>query len=241
MVSFDSLKKMCLEPEYGKAYYRPFICNGDLSKADIFFVGINPATPIFPKDMEIDEYVNLLLDYNKFIDHYKASRISQDKDEVSRTRKGMNSFFSWLSKYTDSAVLETDVIPYPTAKLKELKKEPQFVIEKGKDIFYSLVSEFKPSLIILYGKKTVEHVAKTYIEKGLITSNVIDVERSIEEMEKEIPLVKIDYPDGKVGVIMACRHFMYYGNKGDSFEPFRQNVQEVLTSDLLHITQNSRN
>lgn len=228
MVSFDSLKQMCIAPEYGKAYYRPFICKGDLSKVDIFFVGINPATPIFPKDVEIDEYVKLLLNYNEFMDYYKASRISQDKDEVSRTRIGMNSFFSWLSKYTDSAILETDVIPYPTINLKELKKEPQYVIEKGKDIFYRLVTEFTPSLIILHGKKTVENVSETFMRKGLISSNEIDVERPIEEMEEQSPLVKLNYLNGKAGVIMACRHFMYYGNKGDSFESFRQNVKEVL-------------
>lgn len=135
MVSVDSIKQMCRAPEVGKPYYRPFICNGDLSKVDIFFVGINPATPVFPVSIEIDKYVNLLLNYEEFMDYYKASRISQDKDEVSRNRIGMNSFFSWLSNYTNASILETDAIPYPTANLKELKKEPRFVIEKGKDIF----------------------------------------------------------------------------------------------------------
>ncbi|HBW37722.1 hypothetical protein [Desulfosporosinus sp. BICA1-9] len=235
MVSHDSLKKMCLAPELGKAYYRPFICKGELSKVDIFFVGINPATPIFPMDMEIDKYVDLLLNYEEFMDFYKASRLSQDKDEVSRTRIGMNSFFSWLSNYTDASILETDAIPYPTANLKALKKEPKFVIEKGKDIFYSLVTEFKPSLIILHGKKTVDQSVDIFISRGLIAPNTINVEQSIVGMELQAPLIQFKYSNGKAGVIMACRHFLYYGSKGDSFEPFRRKVLEILKRDLFHL------
>lgn len=235
MVSLDSLREMCLAPELGKAYYRPFICKGDLSKVDLFFVGINPATPIFPKHMEIDKYVDLLLSYEEFMNYYKGSRISQDKDEVSRTRIGMNSFFSWLSNYTDASILETDAIPYPTANLKALKKEPRFVLEKGKDIFYSLVTEFKPSLIILHGKKTVDQAIDTFVSRGLIAPNTINIGQSIENMEQQVPLVQFNYSNGKMSVIMACRHFMYYGSKGDSFEPFRRKVLEILKRDLFHL------
>ncbi len=41
MVSIDWLKEICKQPEEGKAYYRPFICKGELSKVDIFLVGTN--------------------------------------------------------------------------------------------------------------------------------------------------------------------------------------------------------
>ena len=126
----------------------------------------------------------------------------------------MNSFFSWLSNYTDASILETDAIPYPTTNLKELKKEPKFVIEKGKDIFYSLVTEFKPRLIILHGKKTVEHVIDIFVSRGLISPNTINIEQSIEEIEQQAPLIQFKYSNGKTGVIMACRLFMYYGNIG---------------------------
>lgn len=183
--------------------------------------------------MEIDKYVDLLLNYQEFMAFYKASRISQDTDEVSRTRIGMKSFFSWLSNYTDASILETDAIPYPTANLKALKKEPKFVIEKGKDIFYSLVTEFEPSLIILHGKKTVEHVIDIFVSRGLISLNTTNIDQSIEEMEQQAPLIQFKYSNGKTGVIMACRHFMYYGNIGNSFEPFRQKVSAILKSDLF--------
>jgi len=81
MIELRDLKKMCEAPNRDKAYYRPLICNGELSNADIFFVGINPATPILQKDLPIDEYVNLILDYEKFISFYKQSRTSKGKSE----------------------------------------------------------------------------------------------------------------------------------------------------------------
>ena len=64
------------------------------------------------------------------------------------------------------------------------------MIEKGKDIFYSLVTEFKPSLIILHGKKTVEHVIDIFVSRGLISPNTINIEQSIEEIEQQAPLIQ---------------------------------------------------
>lgn len=72
-----------------------------------------------------------------------------------------------------------------------------------------------------------------FISRGLISPNMINMDQSIEEMEQQTPLVLFKYSNGKAGVIMACRHFMYYGNKGDSFEPFRKKVLEILKSDPL--------
>lgn len=40
VVSLDSLREMCLVLEPGKAYYRPFICKGDLSKVEYSLWGL---------------------------------------------------------------------------------------------------------------------------------------------------------------------------------------------------------
>ena len=90
-----------------------------------------------------------------------------------------------------------------------------------------------PSLIILHGKKTVDYAIDIFVSRGLISPNTIDIEQSIEEMEQHAPLLEFNYSNGKTGVIMACRHFMYYGSKGDSFEPFRQKVLGIIKSDLF--------
>lgn len=224
MISLEKVKELCEPPGEGKAYFRPMLCKGELSKVDIFLVGTNPATPIYPKDMRIERFVELILSYEEFINYYKSSRLASGKGEVSRTRTGMNSFLDWLSQHTSSSIVETEVIPYPTEKLKLLKKEPKFVIERGKEIFYELVTLFEPKTIILHGKTTVEEAVDIFERKGLISSNVINLEESIEQMEASSPIQSFVYPSGKSGTILACRHFMYYGRTGNSFSAFRQKV-----------------
>lgn len=87
----------------------------------------------------------------------------------------------------------------------------------------------------------MEHVNEVFVRERLIGDHDINLEQSIEEMEKLSPLVKFNYSNGKPAVIMACRNFMYYGSKGDSFESFRWNVLDILSSGLLQITEKSRN
>jgi hypothetical protein len=219
---------MCESPAVNKAYYRPIICKGELSKVDIFFVGTNPATPIYPKDMDLDTYVDLLMNYEKFIEFYKISRVKNGKQEISRTRTGMISFLNWLSSNTNTAIAETEVVPYPTENIKLLRKEPANIIERGKVMFYKLLMEFKPQLIIFHGKETVEYATEILTEKGILSLKSINLDQSIEEIEKQLPLCNFRYDNGKTANIMACRHFMYYGAKGESFKPFRENVLKIL-------------
>ncbi len=228
MITREKLKAWCEPILNGKAYYRPFICNGDLSNADIFLAGINPATPIYSEEMDIDEYMDLLLDYNKFMELYKSLRLQKEKDEMSRTRKGMKSFIDYLKVHTKSSVLETDIIPYPTENIKLLKQEPREIIERGKEIFYEIVMEFQPRLIIFYGKKSVEHAYDIFASKGLIGTDSMDMKKSIENMERQGTVCSFTYSNGKPCTVMACRHFMYYGNSGQFYEEFRKKVLNVV-------------
>lgn len=228
MITIEELKELCTPKDNNKAYYRPLICNGNLNKSYIFFVGTNPATPIYPRDLSLDSYVNLLLNYDKFISFYKEHRVSQGKTEFSRTRIGMNSFLQWLSQNTDSPIVETEVIPYPTDKLKALWKEPPYIIEEGKNIFIGLVLRFTPRLIILHGKETVEQAFDTFHRNGILLDKRVNLEQPIEILEKQMPICTLTYPNGKRGIVMACRHFMYYGSKGDSFKDFRSNLLSLL-------------
>ena len=232
MLSKQDIKKMCEAPADNKAYYRPIICKGELSKVDVFFVGTNPATPIYPTDMDLDTYVDLLMNYERFIEFYKMHRIKNGKQEVSRTRTGMNSFLNWLSSNTCAVIAETEVVPYPTESLKLLKKEPDFIIERGKEVFYELLMEIKPRLIILHGKRTVEYFDEILTERGAIPSKSICLDKTIEDIEKQLPLYRFKYKNGKIANIMACRHFMYYGVMGESFKPFRENILKVLNDNI---------
>lgn len=222
---------MCEAPAYDKAYYRPIICKGDLSKVDIFFVGTNPATPIYPRDMDLDTYIDLLMDYERFIEFYKMKRVKDGKKKISRTRAGMISFLNWLSSNTNAAIAKTEVVPYPTENLRLLRKEPAYIIDRGKEIFYELLIEFKPRLIILHGKETVKYAADILTEKGILSPKTINLDQPIAKIEKQLPLCSFKYDNEKNANIMACRHFMYYGTKGESFKPFRENVIRVLNEN----------
>ena len=63
---------------------------------------------------------------------------------------------------------------------------------------------------------------------GLSIQTDIDLNTSIEQMEKQLPLLRFKYQDGTRGTILACRHFRYYGKAGDSYSSFRNNVLAVL-------------
>ncbi len=227
MITEKDLKKMCKPYDNTKAYYRPFICNGELSQVKIFFVGINPATPIYDKDIRINEYVRLLLNYDDFIAFYKTNRIRKGKTELSRTRTGINSFMDWLRNKTDSSILETNAITYPTENLNLLWKEPLELIDEGKKIFYDMLLKFMPNLLILHGKETVVQVVNLFNEMGF-RFNRIDLSQRMEQMENQVPLINFEYPNGKKGYIISCRHFMYYGRNGNSFTEFRNKLEEFI-------------
>lgn len=223
-----TLKKMCEHDFEGKPYYRPFTCNGAIGEAKTFLVGTNPATSIYPSQMNIDDYVDLLLDYDRFMDFYKKTRIEANKTKISRTRVGMNAFMDWIRLHTNSSIIETDIIPFPTAKLKELKKEPEYIINRGKEIFYELLVKLQPEVIILHGKKTINHFNKISYQYNLSISNYMDLDRTIKELESQVPLFIIEYPSGKKGVGVACRHFMYYGATGNSYRLFREKLSQIM-------------
>ena len=217
-------KELCRPIGVGKAYFRPFICKGDISNAKIFLVGINPATPIYPSQMSIEEYVELLGNYQKFIEFYSNSRIQNDKSEISRTRQGINSFVNWVSSEIGMEVVETDIITYPTPSVKELKKEPKEVISKGKDNFYYILNEMKPEVIILYGKKTLKYFSESAEDKNISLQTKIDLECPIDQLERTSPITSFNYGPNTYCKVFVCRHFMYYGNTGDSFREFRDNL-----------------
>lgn len=228
MINIDELEQMCIAPDNSKAYYRPFICRGDLSKTDIFFVGINPATPINEKVLSMDEYIKLLLNYDEFMKFYKELRKIKGKTKLSRTRTGINAFIDWLYTKTESNILETNIITYPTESLKLLWKEPSYVIENGKDIFYTILLKYMPNLLILHGKETVIQVIEMLSEKGILVDRNINLEQPIEHIEMQIPFIYFKYPNGKNAYIVCCRHMMYYGKEGNSFSQFRNKLEDFI-------------
>jgi hypothetical protein len=220
----DDLKELVKPFEKDQPYYRPFVCNGDQTNLDIFIVGINPATPIYEKDIKIDEYVKLLMRYDDFYEEYQKIREEAGKTKISRTRIGTVSFVNELKRRTGKTIMETNVIPFPTATIKLLKEIPDHVIKHAQEIFYRVLTEYTPKVIIVHSKMSLKYLVNTLDENKLIHLDEIDWQQAIVAIENKAPFIEFTYPDGKKGAIFACRHFMYYGKNGKSFEEFREKL-----------------
>ncbi|WP_379969598.1 ADP-ribosylglycohydrolase family protein [Ectobacillus sp. sgz5001026] len=227
----EKLFEMISFSKEDKAYYRPFVCNGRIDEIDIFLVGINPATPIYPNDIDFHEYVELLLHNDKFLEYYSKLRLLQGKTEMSRTRIGMNSMIDLLKQHTNVSIAETNVISYPTKSVKELKQEPKEVINYGKNIFYQLLSLIQPKILIFHSKEALKIALEIMSERELLQMEPRMIQQTdIKELELKAPLLEFTYKSGKKGYIFACRHLMYYGKKGDSFQVFTENVIHMMES-----------
>lgn len=235
MKMFNELKGMCTPPGPGKAYYRPLLCkshNGNIDKLPIFIVGINPATPIYPKQInDIQEYVDLIMDYEAFTEYYQATRKEAGKKPESKTRTAINQFVEWLFSMTQVSIAETNIVPYPTESLALLNKEPKEVFNGGTAIFYKLMMHYQPRVMILHGKTTAQMLTNLLIDNKLITNTkgneffntVVKMDYSADSK-----LAEFIYPDGQACSIIAYRHFMSYGLKGPKSQLFMNRVEGLI-------------
>ncbi len=235
---FNELMEMCTPPGPGKAYYRPLLCKGNRENIPIFLVGINPATPIYPEQISIEEYLNLIQNYDAFMEFYKATREEEGKTPSSKTRNSINMFVEWLLSKTPASIAETNIISYPTETLALLKKEPEDVWAKGKAIFYKLMMHYRPNILIVHGKSTVQMLADLLIDKGLIT----DIKRndflntlSKVDYSANSPIAQFNFPEGEPCSIITYQHFIYYGPNGENSSRFRERIEKLLIESRLMI------
>lgn len=198
------------------AYLRPYICKGDPYQARIFLTGINPATPIYPKDIEVSEYLKIIKNYNNFMNFYVKNRKKQNKPEISRTRMGINSLVEWIERECGTGVIETDIFTYPTKNSKELLKIDNKVLRKSTEKFWQVLMEYKPDTIVLYGGLTVDTFKKLLEEKKQEAKFFDKDQKCIEDLEKLYPLARMNV-DSKNIEVLACRHLMYYGKERKKF------------------------
>lgn len=163
-----NLKELVTPINNDSIYFRPFVRDKAQTEYEIFFAGINPATSISTEDMDIDRYVSLLENYDEFYREYQKLRDKKGKTHISRTRIGTINFLSDLKEKTGKAMLETNVIPYPTSNVKELKKTPADVKKHAMELFYLVLMEYTPKIIIVYGKTALESLVENLAEHKVI-------------------------------------------------------------------------
>lgn len=222
------LSAMSVPAADDKPYFRPLVCKGRLSSIEVFLVGINPATPIWPHEIDLPSYVELLKDYDKFLAFYRSKRIREGKASMSRTRTGIDALVGWINRDLHATVAETNVNAFPTAASYMLYGEPRSIRDRGQDIFFRILTKVKPPLIIVHGKESLDQLALGLeglsMVKGL---RLTACTNRIEQLEGRVPLATIRYSRSCTGQVVACRHLMYYGDDGCSYEMFRRRVRTL--------------
>lgn len=208
------------------AYLRPYISRRNPYNARVFLVGINPATPITSKQLNIDEYIGLLKNYEEFMEFYSKSRESQNKSKISRTRMGINSLVDWIEQEFNTGVIETDIFTYPTKNIKELNNIDKNILNKSIEKFWQVLLEFQPDIVILYGSLALNEFKKIVIAKNKEIKYYSE-EDKIEYIEEKCPYAKLNIGTKNINII-ACRHLMYYGNNGNSFKKLRENIKKII-------------
>ena len=207
-------------------YLRPYISKRNPYDSKVFLVGINPATLITPMQLNIDEYIGLLKNYEEFMEFYSKSRESQNKSKISRTRMGINSLVNWIEQEFDTGVIETDIFTYPTKNVKELNNIDKNILNKSIEKFWQVLLEFQPDIVILYGSLALNEFKKLVISKNEEIKYYSE-EDKIEYIEEKCPYAKLNIGTKDVNII-ACRHLMYYGNNGNSFKKLRENIKKII-------------
>ena len=207
-------------------YLRPYISKRNPYDSKVFLVGINPATPITPIQLNIDEYIGLLKNYEEFMEFYFKSRESQNKSKISRTRMGINSLVNWIEQEFDTGVIETDIFTYPTRNIKELNNIDKNILNKSIEKFWEVLLEFQPDILILYGSLALNEFKKLVISKNKEIKYYSE-EDKIEYIEEKCPYAKLNIGTKNINII-ACRHLMYYGNNGNSFKKLRENIKKII-------------
>ena len=208
------------------AYLRPYISRRNPYNARVFLVGINPATPITSKQLNIDEYIGLLKNYEEFMEFYSKSRESQNKSKISRTRMGINSLVNWIEQEFNTGVIETDIFTYPTKNIKELNNIDKNILNKSIEKFWEVLLKFQPDIVILYGSLALNEFKKLVIAKNKEIKYYSE-EDKIEDIEEKCPYAKLNIGTKNINII-ACRHLMYYGNNGNSFKKLRKNIKNII-------------
>jgi len=208
------------------AYLRPYISRRNPYNARVFLVGINPATPITSKQLNIDEYIGLLKNYEEFMEFYSKSRESQNKSKISRTRMGINSLGNWIEQEFNTGVVETDIFTYPTKNVKELNTIDKNILNKSIEKFWEVLLEFQPDIVILYGSLALNEFKKLVIAKNKEIKYYSE-EDKIEYIEEKCPYAKLNIGTKNINII-ACRHLIYYGNNGNSFKKLRENIKKII-------------
>ena len=170
-------------------------------------MGLNPATPIGPLDVDLDRYVELLLDLEAFTPVYRQLRIRRGKRPTSPTRTGLDGMAKWLSEHGWQSVVETNISPYPTERGEDLKRLSPAL--QSRHIFHELIQLLAPRVLVLHGEDSLsEFITSVAPQLGRGS-------RGFAALVNEFPhLGQYRWQTGEVADIFVCPHLRFFGHSG---------------------------
>jgi len=133
---------------------RPFVCDGDPLKSDIFIIGINPATKM--ETSFWDYYGENGFNKKKWFEDYKKSREREKKRTLlSPTRKKIEYLVNEI--FPEYHCLETNVFSAPSKNLKSLGNSL-----KSSDILKYLITKIRPKALFIHGSDPAEFIRNEF-------------------------------------------------------------------------------
>jgi uracil-DNA glycosylase len=142
---------------------RLFVCNGSPFDCRVVLVGINPAFSGFKKTCSFWNFWRdeSGFDIQKWLNSFKKLRLKKGKSELTKTRNLIEHFRKKLEE-KGIPLMDTNIYMKETSRSNQLKKS-----EKDTNTFWYLIKTIKPRIIILHGKKPIEHFEEKTGEKLL--------------------------------------------------------------------------
>ncbi|MTI67143.1 MAG: hypothetical protein FH753_11180 [Firmicutes bacterium] len=69
-------------------------------------------------------------------------------------------------------------------------------------------------------------------EKNINVDIKVNIDIPIENLEKVSPIISLNYNEENTCEVFVCRHFMYYGKKGNSFNDFKESILKYLQYNI---------
>lgn len=170
---------------------RPFVCDGNPFKCDVFLVGLNPVTE---SSGDFWDYWNDSIGFmkSKWEQTYVLSRNGINK--YSPTRRRIE-----VIRNSIGPCLDTDIYPYFAKNWKTFKNK--YGTSKPPDTCRAILAEVRPKAVFVYGKPATNHL-----------SEILEADLTVNRQDPDHPwyrLTAVKRPWGNLTVCstihLACR------------------------------------
>lgn len=131
----------------------------DASKARVFVVGYNPATPYRSDSVNYERFISSLFNQNGENCRSFYSEVTQQ----SPSRGNIEWFTEKLARAGVTSVIETNVVCYGANKKEDLGL-PEHIggKQRGKEIFKALVDKIGPKATVVHGKGVSDEFSSAF-------------------------------------------------------------------------------